>query len=157
MGFPYGAGNFNSQLLGANRGEGYFAVAGLLPTTNFGPAPSLAVHKYLGKYELIYIPQNQSETDSPQKASGAFEIEIDLTSGATNVNENFMRGTSSETTGSHLSIGDGAIVGQDFQLEVSYKDTDGYVYGVFGRDGIGGAMVGESDSGMFVGGLLGSK
>lgn len=160
-GYSFGFGivplNTYGQILAEDGEESYMGIAAIHPNSDVGDQVTGSLISYSGTYELQYQQiASSGDLGESHNANGQFFAHVDLNSGTGTISDDFMSGSSQAVTGSNLTIGDGIIDGQDFEIEVSYEGAEGYLTGAFGTDGLVGAMSGEGPDGFFVGGAIAS-
>ncbi len=160
-GFSFGFGTVLSNeydedaVLAEDDDVSYMGVAAIHTDSDVGAAVTASQFSFNGTYELQYQQTDAlGELGDLHDANGQLTIDVDLNAGTGTISDDFMSGSAQASAGSELTIGDGTISGQDFEIEVSYEGADGYLEGIFGTDGLVGAMSGVGSDGFFVGGAI---
>jgi len=129
QGFRYQYGSVR----GSNR---FLGIAGVLPTTNPGAAPTTATATYAGNYELAHVERGTTTTKS-----GTLSLAADFTNGTLQGNAN------------GLAV-NGTIAGQTIGGTATYAGVSADMEGVIGRERAVAAFAGNSADALLVGGFL---
>ncbi|MEM6909869.1 MAG: hypothetical protein AAF494_14450 [Pseudomonadota bacterium] len=127
-GFAYQYG----RVQGSNQ---YLGVAGIVPTTDPGGAPTDATATYRGDYAFSYIDRGRA-----QDRTGKISLDADFTAGTL------------EGQADGLEI-DGTINGQTVGGTASFRDVDADMRGVIGSERAVAAFAGNNNGAVLVGGV----
>lgn len=137
-------GNGFAYEFGSIPEEGFFATAGVVPTTEFGSRPDSGVVTYDGVYELYHVTGISEDdgmiTGSGRRAFGPISL-------VGNFNQNTLTGTSGD-----LQI-DGTIDGTTLSGTAIFNGVSGSLQGGVDSDKTIGAFHGKSSTELFAGGF----
>lgn len=139
------SGNGYAYQVGFDGGDGFRAVAGVLPGTTVGGAVTSGTVTYTGDYELVRVTGiNVSGgliSGTPSFDSGTISLEADFGSGTL-------------TGGDGSLTVDGTINGRDLGGSVAYNGLGGRLDGEIGSARAVGVFHGNNDSTVYSGGFL---
>ncbi|WP_208352346.1 hypothetical protein [Pseudaestuariivita rosea] len=122
------------------------AVAGVLPTTTVGSAPTEASATYDGEYQMTIASETGSRSDP---------IRIRNEEGRITLNADFTRQTLTSTSGD-LQV-DGTIDGQTVGGTVTHSGVTANMAGSIGADRVVTAFSGDNGRTAIVGGILANR
>ena len=134
---------------GAGTGQGRYAVAGVLPTTDLGVQPTTGTAAMTGTYALVAVTQASAVTDpatwAVTRPTGPMTAQIDFGSGV-------VSGGSADGALAISASGDPGFAG-GFRGDVTYNGTAGSFAGKLGADAAVAAVTGAGGDTFYAGGF----